>query len=117
MEARDRKPPIRYPNGPVPSFTRKLEGGSLWIELEGELDAFAVRDMEEDILKAIEGGDGDVVFHLGRVPFLESAAVGMLLKIRGGMEKAGRRLCLSGLRPTVRKILETMDLLRLFPVV
>ena len=88
--------------------------GVRWIELEGELDHEACLEAKEGFLETALGGRGDVVVVLQGVRFLGSTAIGMLNDARAALARKGRVLRLHGLRPAIRQILQTMNLLDVF---
>jgi anti-anti-sigma factor len=63
----------------------------------------------------IAGGVHHVVLDLGGLPLVNSAALGYLLAAHQKMESEGGGIALTGLRPTVQRILEVTNLDVVFP--
>lgn len=88
--------------------------GVRWIQLEGELDHEVCLGLRDRFQTAVREGRGDVVVVLEGVRFLSSMAIGMLNDARGELARAGRVLRLHGLRPSIRRVLESMNLMEVF---
>ena len=87
--------------------------GVRWIELEGELDHEVCLELR-DKLTAAADGDGDVVIVMGGVSFIGSIGIGILLKTHQTLKKQGRAMHLKAIRPGIRAILDSMNLLTVF---
>jgi anti-anti-sigma factor len=89
---------------------------NLWLELDGELDhedCLAVRD---EFRERIAKGRGDVTIVMDGLTFMSSMGLGMLVKAATDMKADNRTMTLSGIRPNIRKVLESMQLLDVFAV-
>ena len=90
--------------------------GQRWIQLEGELDHQACLDLKlrELFDQAVKDGDWDIVVVLDGVTFISSMAIGMLVAVSQQLRKDGRRLRVSGLKPNIRDLLDSMRILDVF---
>ena len=92
------------------SITWEDKDGARWIELEGDLDHETCEDMRASLQGAVDGGEDDVVFVMEGVTFLGSMGIGVILDINKQLKEAGRMLRLKGLRPSIRTVLDSMNL-------
>jgi len=90
---------------------------NLWVELDGELDHEDCLDIRDEFEDRIQSGDGDVTIVMDGVSFMSSMGLGMLVKSANVLKAQGRKMTLSGIRPNIRKVLESMQLLDVFAVV
>ena len=88
--------------------------GTRWIELEGELDHDDCAELKQRLDELTDGAEGDVVLVLAGVSFMGSMAIGVLLNQHSKLKKQGRALRLTGIRPTIRTVLDSMHLLQVF---
>ena len=90
---------------------------NLWVVLDGELDHEDCLAIRDEFHERIEKGDGDVTIVMDRLAFMSSMGLGMLVKAANDLKVQGRTITLSGIRPNIRKVLESMQLLDVFAVV
>lgn len=83
------------------------------ITFDGEIDDFPVLIQSVDSLVA--SGTRRLVLDLESLPFINSAALGYLIKVQKGMAKNGGELVLTRLRPALQRILEMTKLDAVFP--
>lgn len=88
--------------------------GVRWVELEGELDHDVTLELKERLERAVEGSEGDVILVMEGVTFLCSMAMGLLVSLQKRLEQRDHALYLKELRPAIREILGSMDLLKVF---
>ena len=88
--------------------------GARWIQLEGELDHDACLDIGDRFREAVGAGEADVIVVMAGVTFLSSMGIGMLAKAREDLARKGRVLKLQGLKPSLRGVLESMNLMEVF---
>jgi anti-anti-sigma factor len=83
------------------------------IEFDGEIEDFPILIQTVDNL--IASGTRHLVLDLQGLPFINSAALGYLIKAQQAMEQEGGEIALSRLEPALTKILEMTDLDVIFP--
>lgn len=88
--------------------------GTRWIELEGELDHEVCAELRQRLDELTDGAEGDVVLILTGVSFMGSMAIGVLLNQHSKLQEQGRALRLTGIRPVIRSVLDSMRLLTVF---
>jgi len=84
------------------------------MDLTGRLTTLSLTlgEVERAIKKRIEQGARKLVLDLGKVDFVDSSGVGMLVVVASAMEQAGGRMVIAGAAGTLKKILETVHLER-----
>jgi anti-anti-sigma factor len=88
-----------------------------WVTFEGDLDGSGCLLLKEQFQEAVTGAQGDVVVALEGVSFLSSMGVGLLLQARESLQGRGSLLRLHGVQRPVRRALELMNLVGVFPEV
>lgn len=92
------------------------EPGSQVVELASRVDATTVADLRRVLQSAIDLGAGDLVVDLGKVTVLDAAALGMLVAAHRRAGRAGRRLVLRSVPPSVGRVLAMTRLHRVLNV-
>jgi len=83
------------------------------INFDGEIEDFPV--LVQSIDNLISGGTQRMVLDLDSLPFINSAALGYLIKVQKSMRKGGGEVVLTRLRPALKNILEMTQLDQVFP--
>ncbi|MHC4972660.1 MAG: STAS domain-containing protein [Planctomycetota bacterium] len=91
--------------------------GARWVTLEGDLDGSGCLLIKDQFQEAVSGAQGDVILALEGVSFLSSMGVGLLLQARDSLQTGGHQLRLHGVQRPVRRALELMNLVGVFPEV
>lgn len=86
-----------------------------WVTLEGDLDGQGCLLLKDRFQEAVAGAPGDVILALEGVSFLSSMGVGLLLQARESLQEGGHELRLHGVQRPVRRALELMNLVGVFP--
>lgn len=84
------------------------------ITFDGEIEDFPV--LIQSIDNLVAGGTQRLVLDLETLPFINSAALGYLIKVQKSMKDLGGEVVLTRLRPAIRNILQMTQLDQLFPV-
>ncbi len=92
--------------------------GMAVIRLGGRFDFNAHREFREAVDSAL-GGQGvrEVQVDLGQVAYLDSSALGMLLMLRDKAKAANKPVALSGVRGSVKQVLDIANFGKLFSFV
>jgi anti-sigma B factor antagonist len=90
-----------------------IDAGHL-IAITGELDIAATPELSTVMLMAARSPGSFVVLDLARVEFVDSTALGTLLRAGGEVETAGKRLRIVCGEGPVRKLLEMTNLTNRF---
>ncbi|HEX8963689.1 MAG TPA: STAS domain-containing protein [Rhodocyclaceae bacterium] len=93
------------------------DNGEVTIEISGRFDASCRREFDTAAKEAIGMAASRVTLDLKNVVYLDSSALGALLKIREDAKKAGKTIVLQRPAPEVRQILQIANFGRLFEIV
>jgi N-acetylglucosaminyldiphosphoundecaprenol N-acetyl-beta-D-mannosaminyltransferase len=93
------------------------EGGVVWVSFNRSLDALYHDEMMSILQSTIENSPGirSLVIDLKDVDFMDSRAVGGLIRAWKLMSAKGGQMFLSGARPSVREILRLLRLDKVLP--
>lgn len=83
------------------------------ISFDGQIDDFPMLVQSVDNL--IADGTRHMVIDLHTLPFINSAALGYLIKAQKSMEREGGELALARVQPAIQNILEMTSLDQVFP--
>jgi anti-anti-sigma factor len=87
------------------------------LSLKGRFDFHSHRDFRAAYETALDAaGVREIEINFAEVDYLDSSALGMLLLLREKAETLGKRVSLSGLRGTVKQVLDIANFGKLFPV-
>ena len=86
------------------------------VEFTGEFDAFNLAPTAKEIDGLIDGGESKLVFELRRLTFINSSALGYLIKVRKKAVAAGGDVVLAQPSNFFRKTLVTLGLDKIFCV-
>lgn len=86
------------------------------LELTGEFDAFNLGPVAKAVDDMIEHGETKIVFQLKKLTFLNSSALGYLIRARKKAQAAGGDAVLAEPGRFVRKLLATVGLDKLFSI-
>jgi anti-anti-sigma factor len=84
------------------------------VTVTGELDIAATPELSTILAMAAASPGGTVVLDLGGVDFIDSTALGTILKAGGEIESAGKRLVVVSAGGPVRRLLEMTNLTQRF---
>ncbi len=94
-----------------------VSGDRATLKLGGRFDFHSHRDFrsayEQHLVKA---GVREIIIDFGDVDYLDSSALGMLLLLREKCDAAGRSVVLSGLKGTVKQVLDIANFGKLFDI-
>ena len=84
--------------------------------LPPRIDAFVAKDIEAELVEAVEGGAQKLVCDLGNTEYISSGGLRTLMVVDKALKKAEGRLVLCGLQSFVREVLDVACVLPLFEV-
>ena len=99
------------------SVTFERVGTVLVADLHGRLDSANSSVVEADLLERVTSGEGAVLLDLGRLDYISSAGLRVVLVVAKRMRQAGRTLVLCGLQPNIRDVFEISGFLGILDVV
>ncbi len=83
-----------------------VEDGTVRIALEGELDLAGARQMEESLAAAEREGPSRLIVDLGRLAFIDSTGLRLLLQADARAKEGGYELVLRPGEPAVQRAFE-----------
>jgi anti-anti-sigma factor len=92
-------------------------GSECVIRVSGEIDVENAEDLASvGVLTVSSTEAGYLVIDLDGVPFMDSAGLGALVRIRNAARRASRGVVLRGLRPRVVKVIKITGVAGLFTI-
>jgi anti-anti-sigma factor len=83
-----------------------VEDGTVSIALEGELDLAGARRVEESLAAAEREGPARLIVDLGRLQFIDSTGLRLLLQADARAREGGYELLLRPGQPAVQRVFE-----------
>jgi len=97
------------------ALTVQQHGEDCIVSITGDLDYATCEELQTVLLAtAACGGPGPLVLDLEGVRFMCSRGISLLLLLHRRLSGSGRQLVARGMRPAIRKALETVGLLGMF---
>jgi anti-sigma B factor antagonist len=90
--------------------------GATVVSAQGELDAYVAPDLSAALQRAAALADGGVVIDLEEVAFMDSTALGVVVRAVRELGKTGRRVKVVLPRGTARRVFEITTVDRVLPV-
>ncbi len=87
------------------------------IDVVGEMDLYNAFKLKDVVRKMIEKKIRHYVINLDQVPYIDSSGIGALLQVFADIKKNGLRLRITGVKGSVRKVIELTKLAQYFPIV
>ncbi len=102
-----------------PSMELKLrKAGAIYvIDVIGEMDLYNAFRLKDLVKKMIDGGVKTYILNLEQVPYMDSSGIGSLLYVHSELKKRGLPLRITGVKGSVRKVIELTKLMEYFPIV
>lgn len=94
--------------------TRNLNPKLPVIELEGEVDVYTAPQLKQQMIGLLEGGAKEMVVDLGKVEYLDSTALGVLIGGLKRMRETDGNLVLVCPSPRIRRVFEITGLDKIF---
>jgi anti-anti-sigma factor len=95
---------------------RAEKRGTVVVPLSGELDMAFAEELREQLGHGLQPGTSRVVVDFGAVTFIDSSAIGELLRFRLSCEAAGVGVALRSLPGSVRRVVEIAGILTAFEI-
>jgi anti-sigma B factor antagonist len=97
--------------------TDETANGAAVIALSGELDLYTCPEFKQELLRVIDGGATLVVVDLTATTFIDSTALGVLIRGVDRLKSSDGQLIVACSDPSIVKVFEVTGLKRIFPVV
>lgn len=96
---------------------QSAEGNGVKLALEGRFDFHSHRDFRTAYEQVLENASArEITLSFDGVDYLDSSALGMLLLLREKAEAVNKKVVLSGLKGTVKQVLDIANFGRLFTI-
>ncbi len=87
-----------------------------WIMLSGELDHEGCARVGDRLREAASAAKtARVIVDMSDVSFVASQGLRLLLQVQNALKNAGRTLQIGGMRPNIRRVMETTGILQAIP--
>ena len=80
------------------------------LKFDGDIHFANANEVREVLFDALRNGAKDIIVDLSRVEFLDSCAIGVLIKVLKNVQNNGGRLILAGVNRHILKILDITHL-------
>lgn len=100
---------------PLQISSRELEGGIVFLELKGSMDAAVQNELIEVFNNAIRQAEKGLIVSLDGVDFIDSSGIGVLMRAWGEAENNGLKFAVVLRQPRLRKLFDTLGLLDTLP--
>jgi anti-anti-sigma factor len=94
----------------------KKENYSFVVDLAGSLDFETHEQLDKELKKIIGGQTKAVVFDMGKVDYISSAGIGLVLKTKKALEDMGATFAMISLQPQIKKVFDVMKLLPIIDI-
>ena len=99
----------------IPSET--TGAGVLVLMPEGRLDSNNAAEAEEDLLRHLDGGSRHIVIDLGKLDYISSAGLRLVLVAAKRLKQSSGKLALCGMKPHIREVFEISGFVSILTVV
>lgn len=102
----------------APTFTCVIahDGPTATVSAVGEIDLASSPELRRALDEALDGGAQELVLDLGRVGFIDSSGLGVLVGVHTRVDDLGRRFVIRGVEGPVRRVFEITGLHEVFEV-
>jgi anti-anti-sigma factor len=90
---------------------------SLVVTLDGRIDANSAKELEQQCLSWIDGGEHKMVMDFSQVNFISSAGLRVILLVAKKLEQVKGKVKLCGLNATLKDVFEISGFSKLFEIV
>ena len=94
----------------------RIDHGVAIVDVDGEIDVFTCGLLRDRLLALVDEGHSSLVVNLGKVSFIDSTGIGVLVGVWHRMQAAAGILVLAAPSRQARAVLNTTGLTKSFPV-
>lgn len=91
-------------------------GKHVLVKLSGRLDITQSDEVESQLAKDVQSGEGDIIINLESISYISSSGIRIFVGMVRELNKQGRKLKLCAITPPVKKVFDVVELLDLFDV-
>jgi anti-sigma B factor antagonist len=86
------------------------------VRIHGEIDLHTCPDLRTTLQHLVDSGHHRIILDMGRVPYIDSAALGVLVDVQRRVKEQDGELYLAGITPFVQRAFEITRLIRIFSI-
>lgn len=98
------------------SITAERDGNTLVLQLQGRLDSTSSAAAEAEILGHLDAGPSHVVLDFGKLDYISSAGLRVVLIAAKRVKQSGGTMVLCALQPHIREVFEISGFLSILTV-
>jgi len=98
------------------TVTQESQGDAIVLNISGRFDFAGRKAFTDSLKKAQEGPVTHVILNFQKVPFIDSAALGLLALAVQNMKLKNARISIVGPQDYVRKVLELANIQKFIPI-
>ncbi|HSV56300.1 MAG TPA: anti-sigma factor antagonist [Magnetospirillaceae bacterium] len=95
----------------------RKSGYTYIIDVNGEMDLYNSYKLKELVMKMLEKNIERFIINLEDVDYIDSSGIGALIYICSTIKKLGRKLAITNIHGSVKKVIELTKLMGYFPIV
>jgi anti-sigma B factor antagonist len=95
-------------------FSLSEQGNIAVIKIGGRLDVETAPEFHKRLKELVDKGTKNVVINMGKLIFIASAGLGVLINLNSAIEKNGGKLVLSSMSDKIARIFELLGFINLF---
>lgn len=97
-------------------ITKQQEQGVLAFSVEGSFDTKTAKPVEDALNDALTAGQAKLLVDFGKLDYISSVGLRVLLSTMKKVKKAGGKLHLSGMNPTVKEVFDISGFSNIFTI-
>lgn len=97
-------------------YSLSEKGNVAVIKIGGRLDVETSPEFHKRLKELIDKGTKNVVINMGKLIFIASAGLGVLINLNSAIEKNGGKLVLSSMSDKIAKIFKLLGFINLFEI-
>lgn len=97
-------------------YSLSEKGNVAVIKIGGRLDVETSPEFHKRLKELVDKGTKNVVINMGKLIFIASAGLGVLINLNSAIEKNGGKLVLSSMSDKIAKIFKLLGFINLFEI-
>jgi anti-sigma B factor antagonist len=97
-------------------YSLSEQGNIAVIKIGGRLDVETSPEFHKRLKELIDKGTNNFVINMGKLIFIASAGLGVLINLNSAIEKNGGKLVLSSMSDKIAKIFKLLGFINLFKI-
>lgn len=77
-----------------------------WIlEVQGEIDVFTAKDLREELIRAYDEKQENIILDFSNLNYLDSTGLGVIIGAYGRMKEQGKDISIKNTKPNILKLM------------